>query len=110
MKFKNFLKFSLGAVFVLPITVFFNSELFANNFSDNYQLQVSQEKLLACGGGGGSSPAARKAKAQKKAKGKLNFWKNKLNKQQAAGEDTTETLKKIDLYQQLIDEKADEVY
>jgi len=110
MKLKRFLKFSLGAVFALPITLLFGSELFANNFSDNYQLQGSQEKLLACGGSGGSSPAARKAKAQKKAKGKLNFWKNKLKKQQASGEDTTETLKKIDLYQQLIDEKADGVY
>ena len=110
MNTHKFFKLSLGAVFALPITLLFGSELFANNLSDNYQLQVSQEKLLACGGGGGSSPAARKEKAQKQAKAKLGFWNRKLKQQTAAGEDTTETLKKINLYQQLIDEKADGVY
>ena len=75
MKFKNLLKFTMGAVFALPITLLFGSELLANNFSENYQLQVSQEKLLACGGGGGggASPAAKKAKAKKQAKAKLSF-------------------------------------
>ena len=90
MNFKHFLKFSLGAVFALPITLLFGSELFANNFSDNYQLQVSQEKLLACGGGGGGgmSPAAKKAKKAKQAKAKLSFKKRQLAKKAAAGEST----------------------
>ena len=90
MKFKNLLKFTMGAVFALPITLLFGSELFANNFSENYQLQVSQEKLLACGGGGGggASPAAKKAKAKKQAKAKLSFKKRQLAKKAAAGEST----------------------
>ena len=89
MNFKNFLKFSLGAVFALPITLLFGSELFANNFSDDYQLKGSQEKLLACGGGGGgSSPAEKKAKKQQKVKVKLSFKKRQLAKKAAAGEST----------------------
>ena len=90
MKLKKLLKFSLGAVLALPITLLFGNELFANNFSDNFQLQVSQEKLLACGGGGGggASPAAKKAKKQKQAKDKLSFKKRQLAKKAAAGEST----------------------
>ena len=104
MDFKRFLKFSLGAVFALPITLFFGSELFANNFSGNYQLQVSQEKLLACGGGGGSSPAARKAKKLQKAKGKLNFKKRELAKKVAAGEPTAELQAEIEELENLLSE------
>ncbi len=106
MNFKHFLKFSLGAVFALPITLLFGSELFANNFSDNYQLQVSQEKLLACGGGGGggSSPAARKAKKAKQAKGKLNFKKRQLAKKVAAGEPTEELKAEIEALEKLLSE------
>ena len=88
MKFKNLLKFSLGAVFVLPMTLLFGTEIFENNFSDNYQLKGSQEKLLACGGGGGMSPAAKKEKKARQAKAKLNFKKRKLAEKAAAGEST----------------------
>ena len=90
MKLKTLIKFSFGAILALPITLFFGSELFATNFSDNYQLQVSQEKLLACGGGGGGgmSPAAKKAKKAKQAKAKLSFKKRQLAKKAAAGEST----------------------
>ena len=104
MKFKHFLKFSLGAVFALPITLFFGSELFANNSSDNYQLQVSQEKLLACGGGGGMSPAAKKAKKAKQAKAKLSFKKRQLAKKAAAGEPTDELQAEIKELESLLSE------
>ena len=103
MKFKSFLRFSLGAVFVLPITLLFGSELFANNFSDNYQLQVSQEKLLACGGGGGgASPAAKKAKKAKQAKAKLSFKKRQLSKKAAAGEPTDKLQAEINELESLL--------
>ena len=90
MKFKILLKFSLGALFALPMTLLFGSELFANNFSEDFQLQVSQEKLIACGGGGGggNSPAAKKLKKASKAKAKLSFKKRQLAKKAAAGEPT----------------------
>ena len=90
MKLKNFFKFSIGAVVALPITLLFANELLANNFSENFQLQVSQEKLLACGGGGGggASPAAKKAKKAKQAKAKLNFYKRKYQRAVAEGKDT----------------------
>ena len=105
MKFKNLLKFSLGAVFALPITLLFGSELFANNFSENFQLEVSQEKLLACGGGGGgASPAAKKAKKQKQAKAKLSFKKRQLAKKAAAGEPTDELQAEIKELESLLSE------
>ena len=90
MIFKKFLKFSLGIIFALPITLLFGSELLANNTSDNYQSKVTQEKLLACGGGGGggSSPAEKKAKKQKAAKVKLSFKKRQLAEKAASGEPT----------------------
>ena len=109
MKYKNLLKFSLGAVFALPITLLFGNELFANNFSDNFQLQVSQEKLLACGGGGGgggggASPAAKKAKKEKQAKAKLSFKKRQLAKKAAAGEPTDELQAEIKELESLLSE------
>ena len=105
MKFIKILKFSLGAVFALPITLLFGSELFANNFSDNYQLQVSQEKLLACGGGAsGMNPAAMKAKKAKKAKTKLNFKKRELAKKAAAGEPTDKLQAEINELESLLSE------
>ena len=105
MKLKNLLKFSLGAVLALPITLLFGNELFANNFSDNFQLQVSQEKLLACGGGGGgASPAAKKAKKQQKAKTKLSFKKRQLAKKAAAGEPTDELQAEIKELESLLSE------
>ena len=105
MKFKSFFKFTLGAVFALPITLLFGSELFANNFSENYQLQVSQEKLLACGGGGGgSSPAAKKAKKTKQAKAKLSFKKRQLAKKAAAGEPTDKIQAEIKELESLLSE------
>tara|TARA_S200000501_G_C20168490_1_gene459033 strand:- start:109 stop:447 length:339 start_codon:yes stop_codon:yes gene_type:complete len=112
MKLKNFFKFTLGALFALPITLLFGSELFANNFSDNYQLQVSQEKLLACGGsgGGGSSPAARKAKVARQAKAKINTLKRILANQEPGSKKYLRTMELIDLNQQLIDEGAEAYY
>ena len=106
MKFKNLIKFSLGAIFALPITLLFGSELFANNFSDNYQLQASQEKLLACGGGGGGgmSPAAKKAKKEKQAKAKLSFKKRQLAKAAAAGEPTDKLQAEINELESLLAE------
>ena len=106
MKLKKLLKFSLGAVFALPITLLFGNELFANNFSDNFQLQVSQEKLLACGGGGGggASPAAKKAKKEKQAKAKLSFKKRQLAKKAAAGEPTDELQAEIKELESLLSE------
>ena len=106
MKLKKLLKFSLGAVFALPITLLFGNELFANNFSDNFQLKVSQEKLLACGGGGGggSSPAAKKAKKEKQAKVKLSFKKRQLAKKAAAGEPTDELQAEIEELESLLSE------
>ena len=105
MKSKNLLKFSLGAVLALPITLLFGNELFANNFSDNFQLQVSQEKLLACGGGGGgASPAAKKAKKEKQAKAKLSFKKRQLAKKAAAGEPTDELQAEIKELESLLSE------
>ena len=104
MKLKNLLKFSLGAVLALPITLLFGNELFANNFSDNFQ-QASQEKLLACGGGGGgASPAAKKAKKQKQAKAKLSFKKRQLAKKAAAGEPTDELQAEIKELESLLSE------
>ena len=84
----------------------FLSQLFANNFSDNFQLQVSQEKLLACGGGGGggASPAAKKAKKQKQAKAKLSFKKRQLAKKAAAGEPTDELQAEIKELESLLSE------
>ena len=106
MKLKKLLKFSLGAVLALPITLLFGNELFANNFSDNFQLQVSQEKLLACGGGGGggASPAAKKAKKEKQAKAKLSFKKRQLAKKAAAGEPTDELKAEIKELESLLSE------
>ena len=116
MNFKQFLKFSLGAVFALPITLLFGSELMANNFSDNYQLQVSQEKLLAGvgsgggSGGGGGGQAARKAKAARQAKAKINTLKRILAKQEPGSKKYLRTMELIDLNQKLIDEEADANY
>ena len=106
MKLKKLLKFSLGAVFALPITLLFGNELFANNFSDNFKLQVSQEKLLACGGGGGggATPAAKKAKKEKQAKAKLSFKKRQLAKKAAAGEPTDELQAEIKELESLLSE------
>jgi hypothetical protein len=95
----------LGAVFVLPITLLFGSELFANNFSENFQSQISQEKLLACGGGGGgASPAAKKAKRAKQAKAKLSFKKRQLAKKAAAGEPTDQLQAEIKELESLLSE------
>ena len=106
MKLKNLLKFSLGAVFALPINLLFGNELFANNFTENFQLQVSQEKLLACGGGGGggASPAAKKAKKEKQAKAKLSFKKRQMAKKAAAGEPTDEIQAEIKELETLLSE------
>ena len=106
------MKFSLGTLLALPMTLLFASELFANNFSENFQLEVSQEKLLACGGGGGggASPAAKKAKAAKQAKAKINTLKRILAKQEPGSKKYLRTMELIDLNQKLIDEEADANY
>ena len=91
MKLNKILKLSLGLFFALPITIFFEKELLANNFSNRLEFE-SNENLLACGGGGGggggggNKPGALKAK---KLTTKLNFKKRQLSKAAAAGGDTS---------------------
>ena len=99
MKLNKFLKLSLGLFFALPTTLFFGSEMLANNFSDRLEYQFNNEDLIACGGGGGGGggggqkPGALKTK---KLTTKLNFKKRQLSKKAAAGEDITSLQAEID--------------
>jgi hypothetical protein len=87
MDYKIF-KLILGALFTIPVSIFFGGEIFANHLSDSIQYEMHNEThLLACGGGGGGSkPGALKTK---KLNSKLTFKKRQLSKAVAAGEDTS---------------------
>ena len=90
MKLNKFLKLSLGALIVFPLSFFVGNELLANDLTEKFDNQIYNDNLIACGGGGGgSSPAAKAAKKAKQAKAKLSFKKRALSKAAAAGEDTS---------------------
>ena len=91
MKFNKFFKISLGAIILLPLSFFVGNEMLANNLTERFGYEISNNNLIACGGGGGggSSPAAKKAAKEKKTKAKLSFKKRQLSKMAAAGEDTS---------------------
>ena len=94
MKSKRLIKLSLVGLIAMPISIFFNNEILANNL-------FNQETLLAMGGGhggghsgcsGGNKPGVLK---KKKAKAKLNWKKRQLVKAEAAGEGTSLLLSEI---------------
>ena len=91
MKLNKSLKLSIGVLVALPLSFFIGNDLLANNISERFEYELSNDKLLACGGGGGggASPAAKAAKKAKKAKAKLSFKKRQMSKMAAAGEDTS---------------------
>ena len=90
MKFKKIAKLSLGALFAIPLSVFFGGEIFANHLSDSVEYEMQNEThLLACGGGGGGGGSKPGALKTKKLNSKLNFKKRQLSKAAAAGEDTS---------------------
>ena len=63
MKADKILKLSLGALFTIPVSVFFGGEILANHLYDSVQYEMHNEThLLACGGGGGNKPGALKTK------------------------------------------------
>ena len=94
MKADKILKFSLGALFTIPVSILFGGEIFANHLYDSVQYKMQNEThLLACGGGGGGSkPGALKTK---KLNSKLSFKKRQLSKAVAAGEDTSSLMAEI---------------
>ena len=94
MKPKRLIRLSLVGLIAMPISIFFNNELLANNL-------FNQEILLAMGGGhggghsgcgGGNKPGVLKLK---KTTSKLNWKKRQLVKAEAAGEDTSSLLSEI---------------
>ena len=96
MKSKRLIKLSLVGLIAMPISIFFNNEILANNLN-----VLNQEILLAMGGGhggghshcgGGNKPGVLK---KKKATAKLNWKKRQLVKAEAAGEDTSLLLSEI---------------
>ena len=90
MKLNKTLKISLGVLIAFPLSFIVSNEILANNLSEKFEYQLSNDNLLACGGGGGgSSPADKAAKKVKQAKVKLNFKKRQLSKMAASGESTT---------------------
>ena len=91
MKLDKTLKLSLGVLIALPLSLIIGNEIHANNFTEKFEFELSNDNRLACGGGGGggASPAAKAAKAAKKAKAKLSFKKRQMSKMAAAGEDTS---------------------
>ena len=90
MKFKKIAKLSLGALFAIPLSVFFGGEIFANHLSDSVEYEMQNEThLLACGGGGGGGGSKPGALKTKKLNSKLSFKKRQLSKAAAAGEDTS---------------------
>ena len=91
MKLKKTLKLSLSALVAFPLSFMVGNELLANNFTENFEYELSKNNLLACGGGGGggASPADKAAKKLQQAKAKLSFKKRALSKAAAAGEETS---------------------
>ena len=94
MKSKRLIKLSLVGLIAMPISIFFNNEILANNLN-----VLNQEILLAMGGGGGHSHCGGGNKPgvlkQKKTTAKLNWKKRQLVKAEAAGEDTSSFLSEI---------------
>ena len=96
MNLKKVLKLSLSLLIAAPLSAIVGNEILANNFSESFEYQLSNDSLIACGGGGGgSSPAAKAAAKKKKAKAKLSFKKRQLSKKAAAGEDTSKLAAEI---------------
>lgn len=90
MKLNKALKLALGVLIALPSSFIVGNEILANNLTDKFEYELSNDNLLACGGGGGgSSPAAKKAAKAKKTKAKLSFKKRALSKAAAEGKDTS---------------------
>ena len=94
MKLQKIIKFSLGAIFAVPVS-FFGSEILANHSLDSLEYEIYNDQHLACGGGGGggNKPGALKTK---KLTTKLNFKKRQLSKAAAAGKDTSSLQAEID--------------
>ena len=95
MKSKRLIRLSLVGLIAMPISIFFNNELLANNL-------FNQEILLAMGGGhggGGHSGCSGRNKPGalklKKTTSKLSWKKRQLVKADAAGEDTSSLLSEI---------------
>ena len=89
MKLNKFFQLSLGAFFVIPLSLF-GGEVLANHFSDSVEYGIYDHQLLACGGGGGGGGGGKPgALKTKKLTSKLNFKKRQLSKAAAAGEDTS---------------------
>ena len=102
MKSKRLIKLSLVGLIAMPISIFFNNEILANNL-----YVFNQEILLAMGGGhsgcgGGSKPDVLKLK---KTTSKLNWKKRQLVKAEASGEDTSLLLSEIAELEAIIAEK-----
>ena len=97
MKLNKVLKISLGILISFPLGFIFGNQIHANNYSERFEYELSNNNLLACGGGGGggASPAQKAAAKAKKAKAKLSFKKRQLAKMAAAGEDTTKLAAEI---------------
>ena len=89
MDYKIF-KLILGALYTIPVSIFFGGEIFANHLYDSVQYKMQNEThLLACGGGGGGGGSKPGALKTKKLNSKLSFKKRQLSKAAAAGEDTS---------------------
>ena len=96
MKLNKALKLSLGTLLIFPLSIFVGHELLANHLTERFESELINETLLAgCGGGRANTPEAKAAKAAKKIRAKLVFYKNKFSKMAAAGEPTTEIEAKI---------------
>ena len=90
MKLNKAFNLTIGTLIAIPFGLIVGNEILANNFTENFKYELSNDNLIACGGGGGgSSPAAKAAKKAKQAKAKLSFKKRQLSKKAAAGEDTS---------------------
>ena len=103
MKLNKILRFTIGVIFALPISFFIGNELIASQLSEKVEYELQNENLLACGGGGGNSPAAKKAKAARKAKVKLTVKKRQLSKAAAEGKPTADLQTEIDALEALIE-------
>ena len=105
MKLNKAIKLTIGTLIAIPFSLILGNEIIANNLTENFKYELSNDNLIACGGGGGgSSPAAKKAKKAKQAKAKLSFKKRKLSKKAAAGEDTSKLAAEIAELEALIAE------
>ena len=91
MQINKILKLSLGGLVAFPLSFFVGNDVLANHLTESFDYKLSNKNLLACGGASsGMNPAARAAKAEKKAKTKLMFKRRQLSKLAAAGESTAE--------------------